>query len=382
MPLKASMSPSTTPRTRPCAVQATSGSSVAQFGACASALEVVAANRSSAKTFLKWEIVVSFRSFAYETTMTIEVLAALRYGCWARTRLHAVLFPRSRLRHRLLGEWIGPYLDVNRARLGALAAFHHPWDAVSAGAPQPPALPAGVWIIDAAVKALCEEPQRVWNAQHDHLSVLIGDEPVVEVGRGDRDIFTEPHRIVMVHPGVVARLGAGVFQPFETRAGILVVGKSFGTVVAGRIRPVERALAFAAVEADERAVRARAPKHSVLVDIAATNANAFFRDGVELRDLGVGIEAHEPRCTGKHVDGVPDRAVARMRHHGVGAGTRDAHVLAGLRRRAGFGVFVDLAIAVGVENERRPALRLHCIPGVIPHLGVHPAGNGAGPGEP
>src|SRR3954470_14040310 len=153
-----------------------------------------------------------------KSTMTIEVLAALRYGCWARTRLHAVLAPALTLRRRLLGERIGAYLDVNRARLGPLAAFHHPRDAVSAGAPQPPALPAGVWIVDAAVKALCEESKRVRNAQHDHLSVLVGDEPVVEVGRGDRDIFAEPHRIVMVHPGVVAPPCARGFPAFRTQA--------------------------------------------------------------------------------------------------------------------------------------------------------------------
>ena len=71
-----------------------------------------------------------------------------------------------------------------------------------------------------------------------------------------------------------------------------------------------------------------------------------------------------------------------MRHHGIGTRARDAHILAGLCRRAGFGVFVDRAIAIGVENERRPALRLDGIAGLIPDFGIDPAGHGAGPGEP
>src|SRR3954467_9042571 len=93
MPLKASMSPSTTPRTRPCVVQATSGSSVAQFGACASALEVVAANRSSARTFLKWVIVVSFRSFAYEINNDDRGASTPAIWVLGAPRLHAVLAP-------------------------------------------------------------------------------------------------------------------------------------------------------------------------------------------------------------------------------------------------------------------------------------------------
>src|SRR5262245_46136597 len=69
-----------------------------------------------------------------------------------------------------------------------------------------------------------------------------------------RRVLAKPHRVVLVHPGVVARLGAPVLKPLEGRSWVLVGGKAFGTVVAGRARPVERTFAFAPVEADERAI--------------------------------------------------------------------------------------------------------------------------------
>ena len=68
----------------------------------------------------------------------------------------------------------------------------------------------------------------------------------------------------------------------------------------------------------------------------------------------------------------PDRAVGRARHHGV-EGRADAHVLARLLRLAGLGVLVALAVAVGVEHQRGPALRLLDVAGLVEHLGVDPA---------
>src|SRR5215212_3352877 len=155
----------------------------------------------------------------------------------------------------LLRQGIGAYLDVNRARLRTFAAFHQPRCAIAARAPQPTALPAGVRIIDPAIHALGEKAERVRDAHHHHLSVLESDETVIEVCGRDRNVFTKAHRVVVIYPGVVARLSAGVFQPLKAWAGILVIGKSFGTVVARRIRPIERVLAFTAIETDECAVR-------------------------------------------------------------------------------------------------------------------------------
>src|SRR3954454_13897517 len=139
---------------------------------------------------------------------------------------------------------------MHGARLRTLTAFHHPRHAIAAGAPEAAPLPAGVRIVNAAVKALGEETDRVGDAQHHHLPVLEGNKAVIEVGGGDRDVLAEADRIVMIDPGVVARLGAGVFEALKARPGILVIGEAFRTVIACRTRSVERILAFAAIETD------------------------------------------------------------------------------------------------------------------------------------
>src|SRR5882757_1217328 len=60
MPLNASISPSTAPRTAPCRVQATSGSVAVQPGTCAVAVEAITANRKRARSLVKCAIVASF----------------------------------------------------------------------------------------------------------------------------------------------------------------------------------------------------------------------------------------------------------------------------------------------------------------------------------
>src|SRR5438128_1311147 len=219
----------------------------------------------------------------------------------------------------LFCQRIGPDLDMHGARFRALAALHQPGCAVAARTPEPAAFPARARIVNAPVEALGKEAERIGNTQHYHLPILEGDEAVVEVGCGDRNVFAEADRVVVIDPGVVARLGARTLEPFEAGARIFEVGEALRAVVAGRARAIQRVLAFAAVEADQAAVRARAPEHAVLVDVTAANADAFLRNSVKLRQFGLGIEAHEARLADEYVDGVPDRAVGRMRHHGVGA---------------------------------------------------------------
>src|SRR5262249_36161749 len=154
---------------------------------------------------------------------------------------------------------IRPHLDMNRARFRALAAFHQPRRAVAARTPEPAAFPARARIVDAPVEALGKETERIGNAQHDHLPVLEADGAFGEVGGGDRNVLAEADRGVMIDPGVVARLRARVLEPFEARPRILEERESLRAMVAGRVRPVQRVLAFLAMEADQAAVRARAP---------------------------------------------------------------------------------------------------------------------------
>src|SRR5438874_1515469 len=149
-----------------------------------------------------------------------------------------------------------PHLDVYGARLGALAAFLQPRRAVPVRTPQPAALPAGVRIIDPPVQALRKEAQRIRDTQHDHLAVFERGEAVIEVGRRDRNVLAKSHRVVLIHPGIVARLSTSVLKALESRAWVLVVRETFSAVVAGGGGPAERTLALAPVEADESAVRA------------------------------------------------------------------------------------------------------------------------------
>src|SRR5258707_467476 len=124
--------------------------------------------------------------------------------------------------------------------------------------------------------------------------------------------------------------------------------EAFRTMIAGGVRPVQRTLALAAVEADQMASGAGAPEHAVCVDIAAAQTHGLFRQRIELAELGLWIEAQESRRTTEYARRVPDRAVLRIRHHRVrpGAGI-EAHVLAGLGLTR-LGELVELAVAGGV----------------------------------
>src|SRR5207248_11786921 len=138
--------------------------------------------------------------------------------------------------------------------LCACDALHQSRCTVISGAPVSAPIPAVVVIVNAPGQALGEKTQRVGDAKHHHLSVLVGNESIIKVGCRNRDIGAEAYRVVMIYPGIVARLGAGVFESLEARARILVISKSFGAVIAGRVRPVERILAFTAIETDQRSV--------------------------------------------------------------------------------------------------------------------------------
>jgi class 3 adenylate cyclase len=81
-----------------------------------------------------------------------------------------ILRARRSVRERVRTE-----LEVHGDGLLALAAFHEPRRPIAAGRPQAAALPAGLRVVDAPVEALRVEPERVRDAQQDHLSVLERD---------------------------------------------------------------------------------------------------------------------------------------------------------------------------------------------------------------
>src|SRR5260221_4519792 len=138
---------------------------------------------------------------------------------------------------------------MHGARTRTIAGPHQPRLAISIRAPQAAAFPARIRIVDASIKALGIEAHGVRDSQRDHLSVLQGNEAVTEIGGRDRNVLAEPERVVLVDPGVIARLGAGVGEAFETGAGLFVERPAFRTMVSCGGRAVERAFALAAVEA-------------------------------------------------------------------------------------------------------------------------------------
>src|SRR5712671_6807528 len=159
-------------------------------------------------------------------------------------------------------ERIGAQLEVHNDWLASLSTFLEPWRPIAAGGPQSAALPAGVGIVDAAVESLGVEAHRIRHAQRHHLAVLERDQAIVEVSGGHRNIVAKPERVVLIDPAVVARLGAVIADAFEARARIFVEVPTLRTMIAGRIRPVERPFAQAPVEAADMAAAERHPHHA------------------------------------------------------------------------------------------------------------------------
>src|ERR1700716_4240183 len=144
---------------------------------------------------------------------------------------------------------------MHGARPGALAAFLEPGRAVAVRAPQPAAFPAGIRIVDTPIEALGIEAERIGNPDRDHLAVLQRHEAVTEIGGGHRYVLAKSKRVVLVDPGVIARLSAVLTDTFEARAGIRIDRPTLGAMIAGGVRPVERTFALAAVKAAEVTTR-------------------------------------------------------------------------------------------------------------------------------
>src|SRR4029078_4957589 len=285
--------------------------------------------------------------------------------------------------NRSVSQRIRADLDMNGTRARALAAFHQTRRAIAIGAPGSATFPAGVRIVDAAVEPFGIEPHRVRDTQHDHLAVLQGNEAVVEVGGGDRNVLAEPNRIVLIDPGVVARLDAFILEALKPGARISVEFPAFGAVIARCAWPVERSLAQTPIETHEVPARFRTPRNTVGVNVTTTNSDARFRRSIELGELRLRIEAHEARLSAKDADRVPDRTILRIRHDGVRSrAAGDTRVLGGISWLPRFGEVVTFAIAVGVEDERRPADCFFRAAGLVEHPRVDPAGDRSCATEP
>src|SRR5580704_11017350 len=148
---------------------------------------------------------------------------------------------------------VGADLEFAELRQGALAGFAMERRPVAVRAPQRATLPAGIRIVDAAIDPLGEEAERIGNPHVDPLAVHQRHQRLVGVAGCQRHVVAEAGGVLLIDPGVVARLRAAVFGDVaELRAGERRQGPTFRTQLAfGGLRAVERALALAAVERAE-----------------------------------------------------------------------------------------------------------------------------------
>src|SRR6185503_11338995 len=166
---------------------------------------------------------------------------------------------------------------------------------------------------------------------------------------------------------------------------------SFSTMLAGRLRPVQRALALATVEARKLTAREHGPDDAVGIDVHAARREALRRRfRVVPRHLVVLGERRVGRVRTRHDadDGTrhpeyraPHRSIRWTRRHAVEAAL-DPLVL----RRVDWIVDADkriaLAVAVGVEHERGPALRLRLVMRLVVDACVEPRDDRAAAREP
>src|SRR5258707_14294710 len=124
------------------------------------------------------------------------------------------------------------------------------WCPVAVRRPQTTALPAAIRIVDAAIDPLGEEAERIGDAHVDPLAIDERHQRFVGITGRQRNVVAKAERVLLVDPGVIARLGAAVFSDVaELRAGERRQRPAFRTHLAfSGLRAVEWAFALAAVE--------------------------------------------------------------------------------------------------------------------------------------
>src|SRR5207245_2884457 len=136
--------------------------------------------------------------------------------------------------------------------------------------------------------------------------------------------------------------------------------------------------ALSAVEARDVAARERHPRDAAAVDVESAHAVAGRWDSVDFRQRRrrrVGARL-KPQDVARVPDvRSPDRAVDRVVGDAVEA-EPDTLVLVWIVRLIRLDPGVALAVAVRVDDERRPALRLPRVARLPEHLRVDPADDG------
>src|SRR6185295_14869342 len=205
--------------------------------------------------------------------------AAQGLGC--RRRWGALSTVLTRIPGRLVCQGIRAQLEVDDARLTALATFHQPRRPIAARRPQSSTLPAGTGIVDAPIKAFGVKAQRIRHPQHDHAAILEGDQTIIEISRRHWHVLAEAKGVVLIHPRIVARLRTVLANAQEARARILVERPPLLTMPTRCGWPVQRTLALAPVKATDMAASQRHPNDALFVDVTAARSEAGCRNVVD-----------------------------------------------------------------------------------------------------
>src|SRR5215831_10930822 len=263
-------------------------------------------------------------------------------------------------------------LELDDLRQRSLAGFAMERSPITVGRPQAAAFPAAIRIVDAAVDPLGEEAERIGDNHVDPLAVHQRHQRLVGVTSRQRDVVAEAGGVLLVDPGVVARLGAAVFgNVFELRSRERRQRPAFRTQLAfGGLRSVEWALTLATVEGAKMSARQRHIGDAIAVDVEAARPEARERRLVDFRQQGLRIKPQNIAGISEH--GAPDGAVGRVYADPIDAGVNTL-VLGGIDGLVGLHVFVNLAVAVGVDDDRGPALGFRLVAGLFVDPAVQPA---------
>src|SRR5262249_1276257 len=184
-----------------------------------------------------------------------------------------------------------------------------------------------------------------------------GVQRIREIAGADRDVPAQAEDVVLVDPRVVRALG-GALAAGERWPGNRIERPTLGTQVSfRRAWPIQWPLALAAIEARDVSARQRDPGSPLSIDVEPPHSISRRRNLVDFGERGLGgirseLHANDPaRVTDvRSPDGAIERAVGDAVEP-----QPDALVLGGIVRLVGLGVRVPLAVAVRVDDERRPA---------------------------
>src|SRR5262249_48662652 len=151
----------------------------------------------------------------------------------------------------------------------------------------------------------------------------------------------------------------------------LVERPTFWAVRARRGWSIED-FAFAPIKTSKVTARQRCPENTIRIDISAAGPeagrwNLIYLTQCRLARIGSGLHSYD--CAGISHHGSPYGAVRGADGDGINI-HQDAFVLRGIDRLIGSNEGIALSVAVSVNDEWRPSLRLHLVARFFKHLAI------------